>query len=153
MGNAILSRRIGLVYKTLKMSFFSRKLSFSQLTLGFGSMTPKKTDLIEWRQQLNWYPEKWHMIFLSSLTFGDCFEISATNCTLWEIQSLPYAGSSFLKDIVSLQKQMIGHIFLLWCPSVFLQYPLSNHNMDTVHPVHLPRSEEDEKATTYTAMT
>ena len=45
---------IGLVNKTLKMSFFSsRKLSFSQFKLGFGSMTPEKTDLIEGRQQLN----------------------------------------------------------------------------------------------------
>ena len=53
MGYAILNRLIGLVNKTLKMSFFSRKLSFSQLKLGFGSMTPEKTDLIEGRQQLN----------------------------------------------------------------------------------------------------
>ena len=53
MGYAILHRLIGLVNKTLKMSFFSRKLSFSQLKLGFGSMTPEKTDLIEGRQQLN----------------------------------------------------------------------------------------------------
>ena len=42
MGNAILNRLIGLVIKTLKMSFFSRKLSFSDLKLGFGSMTPEK---------------------------------------------------------------------------------------------------------------
>ena len=42
----------------LKMSFFSKKkLSFSQFKLGFGSMTPKKMDLIKWWQQLNWYPE------------------------------------------------------------------------------------------------
>ena len=53
MGYAILNRLIGLVQKTLKMSFFSRKLSFSQLKLGFESMTPKETDLIEGRQQLN----------------------------------------------------------------------------------------------------
>ena len=55
MGYAILKRLIGLVIKTLKMSFF--QLSFSQLNLGFGSMTPIKTDLIEGRPQLNWYPE------------------------------------------------------------------------------------------------
>ena len=54
MGYAILDRLIGLVNKTLKMSFFSRKLSFSQIKLGFD---PKKTDLIEGRQQLNLYPE------------------------------------------------------------------------------------------------
>ena len=53
MGYAILNRLIGLVNKTLKMSFFSRKLSFSQPKLGFGSMTPEKTDLIEGRLQLN----------------------------------------------------------------------------------------------------
>ena len=53
MGHAILNRLIGLVNKTLKMSFFSRKLSIPQLNLGFGSMTPKKTDLMEGRQQLN----------------------------------------------------------------------------------------------------
>ena len=53
MGYAILNRLIGLINKTLKMSFFSRKLSFSQLKLGFGSMTPEKTDLIEGKQQLN----------------------------------------------------------------------------------------------------
>ena len=57
MGYAILNRLIRLVNKTLKMSFFSRNLSFSQLRLGFGSMTPEKTDLMEGRQQLNWYPE------------------------------------------------------------------------------------------------
>ena len=54
MGHAILNRLIGLVNKTLKMRFFSRKLSFSQFKLGFGSMTPEKTDLIEGRQQLTW---------------------------------------------------------------------------------------------------
>ena len=53
MGYAILNRLIGLVNKTLKMSFFSRQLSFSQLKLGFGSMMPEKADLIERRQQLN----------------------------------------------------------------------------------------------------
>ena len=53
MGNAILNRLIGLVNKTLKMSFFLRTLSFSQLKLGFGSMTPEKMDLIEGRQKLN----------------------------------------------------------------------------------------------------
>ena len=51
MGYAILNRLIGLVNKTLKMRFLSRKLSFSQIKLGFGR--PKKTDLIEGRQQLN----------------------------------------------------------------------------------------------------
>ena len=39
MGHAILNRLIGLVNKTLNMSFFSRKLPFSQFKLGFGSMT------------------------------------------------------------------------------------------------------------------
>ena len=53
MGYAILNRLMGLVNKTLNMSFFSRKLLFSQLKLGFGSITPEKTDLIEGRQQLN----------------------------------------------------------------------------------------------------
>ena len=53
MGYAILNRLIGLVNKTLKISFFPRKLKFSQLILGFESMTPEKTDLIEGRQQLN----------------------------------------------------------------------------------------------------
>ena len=53
MGYAILKRLIGSVNKTLKMSFFSRQLSFSQLKLGFRSMTSEKTDLIEQRQQLN----------------------------------------------------------------------------------------------------
>ena len=57
MGYAIVNRLIGLVNKTLKMSFFQTKLSFSQLKLSFGSMTPEKTDLIEGRQQLNLYPE------------------------------------------------------------------------------------------------
>ena len=42
MGYAILNRLIGLVNKTLKMSHFSRKLSFSQPKLGSGSMTPEK---------------------------------------------------------------------------------------------------------------
>ena len=40
MGYAILNKPIGLVNKTHKMSSFSRTLSFSQLKLGFGSMTP-----------------------------------------------------------------------------------------------------------------
>ena len=53
MGYGIFNRLIGLVNKTIKMSFFSRKLSFSQLKLGFGSMAPEKTDLVEGRQQLN----------------------------------------------------------------------------------------------------
>ena len=57
MGYAILNTLIGLVNKTLKKSFFSGELSFLQLKLSFGSMTPKKTDLIEGRQLLNWYPE------------------------------------------------------------------------------------------------
>ena len=52
MGHAILNRLIGFVNKTLKLRFFSRKLSFSQFKLDFGSMTPEKTDLIEGRQQL-----------------------------------------------------------------------------------------------------
>ena len=52
MGHAVLNKFIGLVHKSLKMSFFKRKLSFSQLNLGFESMTPEKTDLIEGRQQL-----------------------------------------------------------------------------------------------------
>ena len=53
MGYAIPNIFIGLVNKTLKMSFFSRQLSFTQIKLGFGSMTPEKMDLIEGRQQLN----------------------------------------------------------------------------------------------------
>ena len=53
MGYAILNRPIGLGKKTLNMSFFSKQLSFSQLKLGVGSMTPEKMDLIEGRQQLN----------------------------------------------------------------------------------------------------
>ena len=57
MGYAIVNRLIGLVNKALKMSFLSRKLLFPQLKLGFWSMTPEKTDLIEGRQQLNWYPK------------------------------------------------------------------------------------------------
>ena len=52
MGYAIVNRLIGLVNKALKLIFFSRKLSFSQFKLGFGSMTPEKTNLIEGRQQL-----------------------------------------------------------------------------------------------------
>ena len=52
MGHAILNRLIGLVNKTLKMSFFSRKLSFSQFKLGFGSMTPKKRTLL--KEDINW---------------------------------------------------------------------------------------------------
>ena len=48
IGHAILNRKLGLVNKALKNSlFFKRKLSFSQFRLGFGSMTPKKADLIE----------------------------------------------------------------------------------------------------------
>ena len=39
MGYAILNRHICLVNKTLKMSSYSRKLSFSQFKLYFGSMT------------------------------------------------------------------------------------------------------------------
>ena len=54
---AILNRPIGLVNKTLMIRFFSRKLLFLQLKLGFGSMTPEKTDLIEGRQQMTGYPE------------------------------------------------------------------------------------------------
>jgi len=53
MDHAILNRFIGLVNKTLKTSFFSRKLLFSQFKLGFGLMKPEKADLIEGRQQLN----------------------------------------------------------------------------------------------------
>ena len=53
MGHAIRNRFIGLVNKTLKMSFFSsRKRLFSQFKLGFGSIKPEKMDLIEGRQQL-----------------------------------------------------------------------------------------------------
>ena len=64
---ASFKRLIGLVNKTLKMRFFSRKLSFSQLKLGFGSMTPQKTDLIEGRQQLNGHPEtSFYADFLNS---------------------------------------------------------------------------------------
>ena len=47
MCHAILNRLIGLVKKALKMSLFSRKHLFVQLKLGFGSMTPNKTDIIE----------------------------------------------------------------------------------------------------------
>ena len=53
MGYVILIRLISLVNKRLNMSFFPRKLSLSQLKMGFGSMTPKKMNLIEGRQQLN----------------------------------------------------------------------------------------------------
>ena len=53
MGYATLNRLMGLVYRTLKMSLFSRKLLFSKLKLGLGSMTPEKMDLIEGIQQLN----------------------------------------------------------------------------------------------------
>ena len=44
MGHAILNILIGLVNKTLNKD--------PQFKLGFGSMTPEKTDLIEGRQQL-----------------------------------------------------------------------------------------------------
>ena len=50
MGHAIINRLIGLVNRTTKMIIFSRKLSFSQFKLSFGSMTPEKTDLIEGKQ-------------------------------------------------------------------------------------------------------
>ena len=53
MGYVILNRLTGLINKTQNMSFLSTKLSFSQLKLGFGLMTPEKTDLIEGRQRLN----------------------------------------------------------------------------------------------------
>ena len=46
MGHAILTKLIGLVDKTLKMIYFSRKHSFSPFKLGFGSMTPKKRTLM-----------------------------------------------------------------------------------------------------------
>ena len=46
MGHAILTKLIGLVDKSLKMIYFSRKHSFSPFKLGFGSMTPKKRTLI-----------------------------------------------------------------------------------------------------------
>jgi len=45
MGHAIFTKLIGLVYKTLKMIYFSRKHSFLPFKLGFGLMTPKKTDI------------------------------------------------------------------------------------------------------------
>ena len=46
MGHAILTKLIGLVDKTLKMIYLSRKHSFSAFKLGFGSMTPKKRTLM-----------------------------------------------------------------------------------------------------------
>ena len=46
MGHAILTKLIGLVDKTLKMIYFSRKYSFFPFKLGFGSMTPKKRTLM-----------------------------------------------------------------------------------------------------------
>ena len=45
-GHAILTKLIGLVYKTLKMIYFSRKHLFSPFKLGFGLMTPKKRTLM-----------------------------------------------------------------------------------------------------------
>ena len=42
MCHAILNRLTGSVNKTLKISFFSRRLSFSLIKLDFGSMTPDK---------------------------------------------------------------------------------------------------------------
>ena len=46
MDHAILTKLIGLVDKTLKMIYFSRKHKFSPFKLGFGSMTPKKRTLM-----------------------------------------------------------------------------------------------------------
>ena len=46
MGHAILTKLIGLVNKTLKMIYFSRKHEFLVFKLGFGSMTPKKRTLM-----------------------------------------------------------------------------------------------------------
>ena len=46
MGCAILTKLIGLVDKTLKMIYLSRKHSSSPFKLGFGSMTPKKQTIM-----------------------------------------------------------------------------------------------------------
>ena len=46
MGNAILTKLIGLVEKTLKMMFLSWKHSFLPFKLGFESMMPKKQTLM-----------------------------------------------------------------------------------------------------------
>ena len=46
MGHAILTKLMGLVDKTVKIFYFSRKHSFSPFKLGFGSMTPKKRTLM-----------------------------------------------------------------------------------------------------------
>ena len=46
MGHVILTKRIGLVYKILKMISFQRKYSFLLFKLDFGSMTPKKRTLM-----------------------------------------------------------------------------------------------------------
>ena len=82
MGYAIVNRLIGLVNKTLNMSFFQTKLSFSQLKLGFGSMTPEKTDLIEGRQQLNWYPET--LLYSVGWTFSHNYSSLALPVWVWE---------------------------------------------------------------------
>ena len=58
MGYAILNRLIGLVSKTLKISFFFFTKTFIFTTLvGFWINDAQKTDLIEGRQQFYWYPE------------------------------------------------------------------------------------------------
>ena len=82
MGYAIVNRLIGLVNKTLKMSFFQTKLSFSQLKLGFGSMTPEKTNLIEGRQQLNWYPET--LLYSVGWTFSHNYSSLSLPVLVWE---------------------------------------------------------------------
>ena len=46
MDHAIPTKLIGLVDKTLKMIYLSRKHKFSPFKLGFGSMTPKKRTLM-----------------------------------------------------------------------------------------------------------
>ena len=46
MGHAILTELIGLVDKTVKMIYFSRKRKFLPFKLGFGSMTPKRRTLM-----------------------------------------------------------------------------------------------------------
>ena len=46
MGHAILTKLIGLVYKTLKMIYLSKKHKFLPFKLDFGSMTPKKWTLM-----------------------------------------------------------------------------------------------------------
>ena len=46
MGHAIFNKLIGLVDKTIKMIYLSRKHSFLPFKLGFGSMTPKKRTLM-----------------------------------------------------------------------------------------------------------